>query len=1344
MNGNDFNSNPQTPKTGKQLVTILKSLNHRFFLGLPDEELSSPITRIVGENNKLPINVQCAGHIKILFYQARPKLDRLIVEFEEWAGTRLSQWPRKDQQEAGTILTRPSFIRRDVPPGKSITSEERHELLEYLLKLLSDEYYLLKEKGPGLVDNIPRANYQSNNGRVYDAFDGTTDTSTRRNLFRADNRHGSGNLVQSTTTASSFPETGKRKSAEDQEVFTTAPNSPITTPPIPDEFLDEFEDLDLDDLDLDFIAKADVDVGNQKPKSSKKRQSRIERYMASATVKDKPADIQISKSMISENESTSFSTLGAPTIFSRNQSVLGFSFGSENTDATEPIDLVSEDPFTPSSSMRDILGTEEIETFDAAYERRGIAVSSPKTADDDIVAELVKDGPFARKKTYSSKIPLRYGYELERIASLWNVSVEKILAEDQIPHNSSSHADFWKWVDGHSLRCGNLPEKSSARAWNFAVDQYRDTGSDAVTLSGELDWCHKSEPGYLKLKLKPMKLERSCRFYRRFGSDRFLSITIPYPSKAPKHLRPSEYLQQSIVKWLSTEDHHCLGRVWRAFYLEEVKTKAVKGKERPEMRMKVHLFAVGGIDFVDTSDKCDIAPENQPSEKRTPMSLMSLINWHMPFDANIRQTDCKLFQRFSLGLSKTIPSVPLCRNEILHLKDPPGKDPMNDGCARMSKSLAVHIANSLDLGTTPSVFQGRIAGAKGVWMADRDDTAYNSGDRSFWIQISDSQLKIKPHPVDMRREHVDPDKLTFEVVNWSKPLHSVGVNIQLLTILENRGVPRESLECLIRRQIQSLDGEFVDIVGAGNRLGCRRLMQKLRSSGDNWARKTRRIDGWPMEETEQIIFLLESGFEPLTCSYLLELLRNCLKDFLNRYVERLQIEVPLSTYAYCIADPYGVLEEDEVYLGLSQAWNHDDSAFSDTVFDDLYLLLARLPAHFSSDIQKRKAVWKKELRHYKDVIVFSSKGDTPLAHMLSGGDYDGDMVWICWDPDIVDPFNNAELPGQPLKDEFGLTEHSKPLKDINLKTEDEFLCNSFNFNFKPSLLGKTTLELERLKYDMGIDCEKAIFLSSLASLLVDSRKAGQELTQAAWSKILKKVSPKQRRDPAYMSEDGQNWKRSNIIDYLKFKVAEGEKEEALRNFANVLCERKDDRRDEDLTRLWIQTLDRAEQEKKDGMPDLLRYMRELRSIIRNVHSEWIRKYLTDKTTFGQNVQAAADSIKSIKPPEFDHPLSVTWQNSQYEWDRLRASCLYSHHQTGKFPWYSVGETLCRLKAEANSPTRTLTEDIYLAHQLNIKRSKKIEARASGEGEDEVVDEEEEFYEGEDIFLDADYFLSLEQ
>ena len=137
----------------------------------------------------------------------------------------------------------------------------------------------------------------------------------------------------------------------------------------------------------------------------------------------------------------------------------------------------------------------------------------------------------------------------------------------------------------------------------------------------------------------------------------------------------------------------------------------------------------------------------------------------------------------------------------------------------------------------------------------------------------------------------------------------------------------------------------------------------------------------------------------------------------------MNIGIGRSTIAFMIADPLAVLEEGEVHMGFSTIFRDSKSGFSDTMLHNIDVLVARSPAHLPSDIQKViplerctppflfqeelspnmvlkfwanrcigmaadkfqvRAVFKPELRIYKDVIVFSSRGSIPLAEKLSG------------------------------------------------------------------------------------------------------------------------------------------------------------------------------------------------------------------------------------------------------------------------------------------------------------------------------------------------------------------------
>lgn len=1307
---------PRTPKdrTGKQLDIVIEELNWKFGLRIPNPVLSSPSSR---EREK-PLDLRCFLAIRQLFFNRSVDIHRILQDFEEKMQVRISQWVSKPRQEPGTLPTTSSILRTD--GYRSISDAERERRLQILLDLLDDEIYILRggSFSPHALERHRRPRDLSN---------------------------GPPRPSDHARSRAPRPTEAKRESFDEEEVFRTAPSSPILSPDEGYQSLgteDEFEDSVVEAIFADDFLFDDI----QKPESpKKKRQSRIFEYMKVVKPDQGPSNAKPQPIPAPQNDpNTSFATTvtsDSDDIFdSRGPRALGRSF---DTDITEPM----EESLTQDSSTVGVMLSEEVTSILQAAEAQSFSTSKAHPerdiAEQKLLDDLLQTGPFAKRKSLPSSVSLRARYELERVAEEWGISLKDVHAGDKVPFNS--HEDFWRWIEGHARRRGNaLPEKSPAKAWDAAVNQFKvvDEHSEVVMLTGALDWRDKSEAGIFKLKLNPLKIERSCRFHRRFGSDRFLSLTIPAPSRPPSHLRFDSHpslLRETIAKWLAHSEHYLLGRTWRAFYVEEVKTKGKKNKS--DIRFRVEFFAVDGIDFDQSRSATPLAPINQPCDKHTPMSVEALLEWHMPRHANVGQTDCKLFQRIALGLSKTWASVVLRPEEILHLKDDKSKPMvMNDGCALMSRALAREICDHLGIqGNTPSCFQGRIAGAKGLWMVDRQNSPIQAGERDFWIQISDSQLKVHPHPRYWSPESTDDEQLTFEVANWSKELHPVELNVQLLTILEQRGHVREYVAEVMRNRIRQMYEDFAAVVKGDSPHLARLLVKKIRPRlEEGFSHNSfRRIDRWILDDAERIIRFVEAGFSPRNFTFLRECLRSCLVHTLDRYVTELRIPVPLSTYAYCIADPYDVLGEDEVHFGFSREW--PDVGFDDTMLDGVEVLVGRLPAHRPSDIQRRRAVWKHELRHFKDVIVFSSRGETPLAHLLSGGDYDGDKTWICWDPRIVGRFENANPPKEDLPPEyFRLTKHSRPMREVQ-STED-FLERTFMFNLTLSNLGRCTIEHDKIVYEEeeSVASKKAQELATLLSHLVDGRKAGLQLSEKAWQEYRKKISPRKRGIPAYKDPGATKWKSSNIIDYLRFEVAQKEKHSVLTRF-QALCERveRKDSRDPDLRRPWDKAWTRAQREKEASNKALYDALREVQRRVEDAHRRWVDFCGGPKKPYDAVIQRAADLIREIQPPDCDHPLGHTWQNSAYEWRTLVASCTYDLYWKSKFPWYAVGETLCRIKT-GDGPARLVCETIYHCMKVNSKVSRRLAAMEvdDGDGEaglslDDDDDENDDEFEGKE-------------
>lgn len=1273
------NMPPITPQHARDdFPTFLASIVQQYGVEIPFPQNYSPISlsRLDGPAWRV------LRGLRALYFKSRARLDDVLANFDEWITGR-------------TITARqPQGLKRGAQRGsmepEDLSDEEKDRRLMYLKELVDDAMWFL-----------------DNNAAL---------TSKRVSKNPTENVP---ELVPKR----------RRLSDEDEDEFHTAPGSPVKPGTG-----GQSAPLDLNQVDDSLLRSRSISrPAYAHGQSDGFGTTKLSPFVQRLTDMQPPLRNDFVRRYdavpsAADTVSTSFSTVGNALVFTSHSTRLGESF---ETDITEPTATQS----TYADSVVNFYLEEEINTsMSARMGGDGPIPEYLRPLRERLVEELLEHGPFSKEQPFPGSIPLRHRYELERIGRFWDIPLSSVYKGSEMSPAFNDQDKFWSWIQLHKQRNGRaLPERSPRRAWDAAVGDFR-TGkqSEVVVLTGDLEWCLDHEPGIFKLKLNPLKPERTCRFHRRFGSDRFLTLTIPATARPPAKLRYEDEptaLRESIAAWLTRHDHHCLGRTWRPFYVEEVKSKR---KVKAEPRFRVEFFAVDGEDFVRKSRrKLAVPPPHQQSEKHTPMSVDDLLEWHMPRAANGNQSNCKLFQRISLGLSKTYASVVVPRTRILNLLDVPGQPVMNDGCALMSRRLANSICDMLGInGDTPSAFQGRIAGAKGLWMVDRRESKHPhlDGGDGHWIEISESQLKIFPHPENWD-DPADEEKLTFEVVNWAKPLHPVDLNIQLLTILEFGGDVKEYIAQLTRAGFDALYKDFEHVLKTNSSVLCRSLLQKLRPSSEDAVTKSKRLDQWTTNDAEFIIRLSEAGFAPATFYPLRRRLRQYLTWLLDRHVEELHIEVPLSTYAYCIADPYGILEPHEVHFGFSSNWRDPEGQFEDNLLDGVDVLVGRLPAHVPSDIQRRRAVWKIELRHFKDVIVFPTKGDMPLAHMLSGGDYDGDTPWICWDPHIVKSFRNSPLPKEEYSPEhFGLTKHSVPMAQV--KSTEEFLQGAFEFNLTMSSLGKCTMEHERVTYDESIDSPRAKGLACLLSHLVDGRKGGVRLSDPAWRKYRKTISPRERAPPAYR-QAGRKEKPSNIVDYLKFTVAKAEREAILTKLNKAFPEGQwCEHLDEDLTRPWIEACKAAESHDQSGR-ELRKALRVVESSINDLQKQWSTAF-TEMEGFSPQARQAIEKANTLPPPSSgSHWLITLWQNRRLEWQNLLASCLYIKDRKKSFVFHTFGETLRNIKA-ASFSSRSVTNDILATYRVNQKVVARLTAREMPVEDVEGESEDEGEYEGAEV------------
>lgn len=445
--------------------------------------------------------------------------------------------------------------------------------------------------------------------------------------------------------------------------------------------------------------------------------------------------------------------------------------------------------------------------------------------DGSLLDDLHANGPFSKAECrLPPDLPYWYTFELYRISQSLGIKVnwlwEKLLKD--LDKRRPSFNEFWGAVKAlhRELTADTgmstvLPPKSYIPDWTLHEDAYCDAKTrSSVALTARLDFNAKDAKHLFAFRLNPITHDKSCRFHRHFGADRFLTIDMPYfdnrslPTALLKALKTQgglQILHDSIFEWLTTNDLHIAGRRWRAFYAEPIKGRSRKRRKEEKSRQRLHLFAINGLDFNDPARARLNLTQHQP------MSLLDLIDWHLSLKDNSHSTDMRLFARIQLGLSKTLPTIVLESHEFIEVPDVLAQNRdgtevtdgtiMTDGCARISYQLARAVWGCHEkLGEdVPSAFQARIGGAKGLWQVDYTNAYPHVSERGFWVEIRGSQLKIKPHPGD--QEDADESQRTFEVVKYSKSCDPGHLNIQLINIMSYCGVPRNALSDVLNADL---------------------------------------------------------------------------------------------------------------------------------------------------------------------------------------------------------------------------------------------------------------------------------------------------------------------------------------------------------------------------------------------------------------------------------------------------------------------------------------------------------------------------------------------------------------
>lgn len=945
------------------------------------------------------------------------------------------------------------------------------------------------------------------------------------------------------------------------------------------------------------------------------------------------------------------------------------------------------------------------------------------------LGNLAKRGPFrCTPFQIPDEIQYWYTYELYRLSTILQLEVGDLYNSIKQLNSGKTQLSPQELQTSMRTICNNrgiakIPVCSNPPRWTIEDGLYYNRNSgDCASFTAKLRFNEELAGPIFDFQLNPIKYERGCRFYRKFGADRFLTIEMPYfdedtfrsstkpQSKRVQQLRAltaNDRLHNTLFQWLVSTQHHIVGRQWRVFYVESKSGQSRKKRDQEGILQRMHLFAVDGTNFQE-SQSPDLGG------RHTPTSLLDFLQWHIPLCHNLESTCLKLFARIQLGLSKTTPTLLFRPHEFIYVPDkkPQSQDGsieatgevMNDGCARISLPFAkaVWALYGKPGEAVPSAFQARISGAKGLWIVDYRDTHPHVSNRGWWIEISDSQLKIQPHPKD--RIDAEDALRTFEIVKYAQQCEPANLNVELINILENRRVPRSALRLAVEKDLDeylsSLKKALADPIALRMWLHRTSTHADISFSG-----------GMPSGLSSEMNLLLESGFDPETSPYLIDCLRRLLRTELDQYVEKLKIKLEHSTTVFCIPDPYGILQPGEVQLNFSREWDNPVTGLPELSLDGIDVLVSRNPARLPSDVQKVRAVYYHELQHYRNVVIFPTTGHTPLASLLSGGDYDGDTVTVIWEPSLVEKFQGVVVPKLPAKSDCFVQSEKvwvgSVLNSLELsRGVDSFLLTCCSFNGRPNLLGRVAAEHDHIVYAKNINLShpSAIKLAALCGWLVDGSKQGDTLDSSGLSQLLQEVRSKYaRREIAYKKAvDSAKPLRDrrgciNVIDYLKFDVAQKLRERTLCEFEQEYGS-KTRGLDGQLTEIANREYRRIEDKSSVDAAKVKLVISHLKKQIRGLCEEYERSCINEERTsandYTRQIEMLSEKFHALTPLEVDcdinHDFTRQGGGKCTRWSFIKASCFYYHHHKSMVVWKICGDELCRMKARAQGQTWEMT------------------------------------------------------
>ncbi|KAK1577557.1 hypothetical protein Q3G72_022790 [Acer saccharum] len=380
-----------------------------------------------------------------------------------------------------------------------------------------------------------------------------------------------------------------------------------------------------------------------------------------------------------------------------------------------------------------------------------------------------------------------------------------------------------------------------------------------------------------------------------------------------------------------------------------------------------------------------------------------------------------------------IPDVETERGGIKHI--------FSDGIGKISADLAHIVARKWGYTSyTPSAYQIRHGGHKGVVAVDPNSTVK--------LSLRKSMSKYKSNSTSL------------DVLACSR-YQPCFLNRQLITLMSTLGVRDCVFEKKQREAVAQLDAILTDPERAHEALD---LMASSR------------------ENANVLKEMLTCDYKPDKEPYLSMMLQTFRALHLQELRSRTRIFVQNGQAMMGCLDETGTLEYGQVFVQYSGSRCHHPYNTS-PVFSIVKskLVVAKNPCLHPGDMRVLKAVDVPALHHMVDCIVFPAKGKRPHPDECSGSDLDGDVYFVCWDPDLIPPRQVTPMDYTPAPAK--VSENDVTIEDIEEYFVDYIMNDSLGVICNAHVVSADTEPNKA----MSNSCEE---LARLASIAVDFAKTG--------------------------------------------------------------------------------------------------------------------------------------------------------------------------------------------------------------------------------------------------------------